>query len=382
MSTKVGAKQREPLLRPVEENKANGATPAKQEEGKADDAFFSIDKISPALAAIKNNRPTYSQGESGGIWRIIPIGTDRIAGACYDRAARIWNFSPAGPEGVACGKRQCALRGKNTGEVFSLLLRDTTLITGSCRGKLRFWNSTTGTLLKQGGEKEQNATGFYSMADIGDGRIVSGACQMPNPKPRDYEGAWNYFIKIWSANLTLECQLAGHTGGIPSIHHLGGNRIVSCSADKTMRIWDLSKKESIDVLQAHKDYIYCMGKVSNEQVLSGSRDRTIKLWDLTKGIPVSSFTMRKGEKIAHGSTVYDLSVRGDCAVSGSRDGFVRVWDIRTPNCLKILTPEDGYVYSATFLPNGNIAAGTSGIMAQGKKDRYNAHVAVWDLRNA
>lgn len=382
MSAKVGPKETGSIIYPIQENKANGAgapkkEEPKKEEGKVDASLFSFDKMSAALDAIKDKEPTYSQGKSGGVWRIRPIGTDRVAGACYDRTAKIWNFS-TGQEGVVCGDTQFVLRGKRTGELLSLLMRDTTLITGSFRGKLQFWNSTTGALVKQGGEKEDHGTGFYSMADIGEGRIATGSCQ----RPAKHKGAWNHVVKIWNADLKIDCQLVGHTGGIPAIHSLGGDRIVSCSADKTMRIWDLSKKTASGVVQAHEDYVYCMGKVSNEQVLSGSRDRTIKLWDLTKGTQVSSLTMKKTEKTAHASTVYDLDVMGSCAVSGSRDGYVKVWDLRTSSCMKTLAPDDGFVYSVTHFSNGNVAAGTGGIVEQGRKDRDKAHVAVWDLRKA
>jgi WD40 repeat protein len=71
------------------------------------------------------------------------------------------------------------------------------------------------------------------------------------------------------------------------------------------------------------------------------------------------------------------------AASASRDGYVKLWDFRTFKCIKVLDPEDGWVYGVNFASDGKIIAGTSGKQPTNraeKKVKNNAHLVAWDFR--
>lgn len=45
--------------------------------------------------------------------------------------------------------------------------------------------------------------------------------------------------------------------------HPGGKYIVSCSDDKTLRIWDYKNKRCAKTLVAHEHFVTCIGKLEN-----------------------------------------------------------------------------------------------------------------------
>lgn len=70
-------------------------------------------------------------------------------------------------------------------------------------------------------------------------------------------------------------------------------------------------------------------QVDGNRIVSGSTDRTVKVWDATEG--TCTLTLE-----GHNSTVRCLVVVGDLIVSGSRDMTLRVWRLSTAECLHVL----------------------------------------------
>jgi U3 small nucleolar RNA-associated protein 15 len=98
--------------------------------------------------------------------------------------------------------------------------------------------------------------------------------------------------------------------------------VISGSDDKTLKVWDVSTSEALNVFEDHTDYIRA-GLVSVENpnlVLSGSYDQTVKLWDLRSNSCVMSMN--------HGAPVEEvLMYPGGGAIVSAGGTTVKVWDL-------------------------------------------------------
>ena len=61
-----------------------------------------------------------------------------------------------------------------------------------------------------------------------------------------------------------------------------GSRIVSGSADKTVKIWDATTGACFNTLEGHNSYVISICISSDgSRIVSGSFDNTVKIWDAT-----------------------------------------------------------------------------------------------------
>jgi len=102
--------------------------------------------------------------------------------------------------------------------------------------------------------------------------------------------------------------------------------IVTCSADKNIRIWGLDFGDCHKALFAHQDSILQVAFVpqnsdgSGHHFFSASKDRTIKYWDGDKFEQIQRLDGHHGEIWA-----LAISKTGNFIVSASHDKSIRVW---------------------------------------------------------
>ncbi len=312
--------------------------------------------------------PIYSTTNNGGIWRVMALDPQTIVSASYDHLAKIW--TPKENEKGTYLANIKVLKGHKR-EVLSLAkLSEDVFLTGSSDSTIHFWNTKDGSLLHSIKDKK-NPTGFYSMKVI-DNNIATGACQ----RPKNHYDSWEHDIKIWGiSKRKFKYNLKGHTAGISEIVKLDENHIATSSGDSTIRVWDLVNRSTCMIFKSHEDYVYGLTKLGSSHLISASRDRSIRFFDVKAGKEAGQFSHTEDKK-AHSSTVYDVNSLGNNIIaSASRDGYVKIWDARNLKCIKMLDPDDGYVYSVNFSPDGKIFAGTSG------KNCYNdANVVGWNFQ--
>lgn len=157
--------------------------------------------------------------------------------------------------------------------------------------------------------------------------------------------------------------LSGHTGAITSlIFSPGGRALASASLDKTVRLWDVSTRKQLQLLQhlepvtavlfSTDDHLVltasgasawlwdaATGKQLRElrdpsgvsaisfvgksgRILTGSQDGTLRMWDQTSGAELQSFR-------GHTGKINSIAITSDgkSIVSGSADKTVRLWDV-------------------------------------------------------
>ena len=130
-----------------------------------------------------------------------------------------------------------------------------------------------------------------------------------------------------------------------------GQRIVSGSVDKTVRLWDAATGQPIGApLTGHTDLVTSVAfSPDGKRIVSGSVDNTVRVWDADTGQPIGA------PLTGHTGAVYSVafSPDGKRIVSGSDDKTVRVWDADTGQPIGApLTGHTGAVYSVAFSPDG------------------------------
>lgn len=89
----------------------------------------------------------------------------------------------------------------------------------------------------------------------------------------------NYDSKTWNKEISLP---KAHNQAITSLCESGTNKLVSSSLDHTIKIWDIETKtfDLITTLTDHTDSVYKVIILSsNNNIMSCSGDKTIRLWN-------------------------------------------------------------------------------------------------------
>jgi len=125
----------------------------------------------------------------------------------------------------------------------------------------------------------------------------------------------------WPACLST---LLGHSAPVSSVClSVDGQRIVSGSADNTVKIWDVATGSCVTTLQGHSNPVtsVCLS-VDGQRIVSGSYDKTVKIWDVATGSCVT--TLQGHSKLV--SSVC-LSVDGQTVTSNDISGKSLHWDV-------------------------------------------------------
>jgi WD40 repeat protein len=119
----------------------------------------------------------------------------------------------------------------------------------------------------------------------------------------------------------------GHRGSVSGLAVLDAQRFVSCSHDKTLRLWDVESGGELRRFEGHEGPLLSLIPLDRRRVLSGSADKTIRLWDVETGVELRRF-------VGHEGGVTCLALLGGRVLSGSEDRTLRLWDIDTGQQLR------------------------------------------------
>lgn len=147
-----------------------------------------------------------------------------------------------------------------------------------------------------------------------------------------------------------------------------GHYALSCSWDKTLRLWDLQKWVPTRRFDGHgHDVLSVAFSSDNRQIISGSRDKTIRLWNTLAECKYS--IQEEGHTDWVSSVRFSPSTSNPIIVSCGWDKMVKVWNLS--NC-KLKTNHyghTGYLNTITISPDGSLCA-------TGGKD---CQAMLWDL---
>ncbi len=372
-------------------------------------------------------------GHRGAVWdaRYAPDGK-RLASISADGDARIWD--------VASGRTLRTLAGHAPSGAPQVAWTPdgARLVTGDGAGIVRIWNTTTGALERKldahAGmvvEVYVDPTGATILSSGSDGvtsvwDLATGARRATLPSPGEgnmaraifaprsdrvlvvYTTGWSPgWARLWTPATGAIVDLKGHNDTVwfPRFDPQG-TRLATCSADRTVRIWDVATGKLLRVLGGHDETVGDVAWSPDGTMLaSGSSDHTIKIWDAATGairfglrghtakINRLTFTasgelisiaadgtargwdVQRGALVAtyaHGGFLYQLSVRPDDAqlATGSLAGTIKLWSLAERDLTRTLTGTQGEVYAAPQYGPGRATALRVG----------DAGVEQWDVR--
>jgi WD40 repeat protein len=146
--------------------------------------------------------------------------------------------------------------------------------------------------------------------------------------------------------------LRGHSDNVSCVAAAGLERLVSGSADKSVKVWDVKSGVCQWTLEDHRDSVTCVTALRPDVLASGSDDGTVKVWDATYG---QLFVTLEG----HAQSVRGVAaIAPDRLVSSSDDKTLKIWDVTTGQCLRTLQGHQDRVRSVTAFGSGCVASGS------------------------
>lgn len=153
--------------------------------------------------------------------------------------------------------------------------------------------------------------------------------------------------------------LVGHAHNVCTLDVTpGGKYIVSGGWDAQARVWAVGKWETEFTLTGHDVSVWAVLALDENTIVTGSADKNIRIFDLRKGVA--------GEVQPSSTIVTPDLVRALCRLpeghpsgadiaSASNDGVLRLWRLNG-TLVAELRGHESFVYSLAVLPSGEIVS--------------------------
>jgi WD40 repeat protein len=308
-----------------------------------------------------NNTAAYSAGADGLLkfWQ-LPIAPARALTPHTD-AVTFLTLSPDGNQVItasadktvrfstfADGKQVRQLTGP-AAAVRAVALSPTLIAGGTADQRLFLWNAADGKVVSQ------------QVAHAGP---VNGVAFHPQNNQLVTAGG-DGLLKFWAMPPVPGRALTHPDAVLASTATADGKRLITGSADKIVRSWNLTNNAMERQFQGHTAPVTAVALSANGQVLaSGSADQTIRFWDQTNG-------KEKSVVGAHAGTVTALfcNPASTQLVSASADGTVKLWGLAAAPP-RIFTHLDQVTSTALSLDGAKLLTGCTDKQAR-----------LWNLTN-
>jgi WD40 repeat protein len=291
--------------------------------------------------------------------RLWDVNTGECLNTLIKHTSRVWTvtFSPDGKI-LASGSddKTIKLWDVITGVCIRTLRLDTYRIKSICFSPdgtmlastsadetVSLWDVSEGKCLKMQGHSGR----VQSVAFSPDGKIL-------------VSGGDDCTVRLWDISTGVCIKvLQGHTADVNSVTFSpSGETIASGSNDRKIRLWDVGTGQCLKVLRGHTAAVQSvafspiplrgnkLGKASGfafwtqescHTLVSCSADETVKLWDIITGECLKTLHEHLG-------TVWSVAVspQGTTIASGSQDETIKLWDANSGQCLKTLRAKRPY----------------------------------------
>ncbi len=246
-----------------------------------------------------------------------PPGCSIVISSSWDNTIKIWDVSTL--------ELKCTCTG-HTNKINGICCNKnaTIVVSGSDDESIRVWSFVNSNV----------ACSLVITYTVG----IRSVC-IANDESRIISGSDDSLINIWSISTgDLLHSLSGHTGSIEYlIINKLDTKIVSTGGDyldrdNSIRIWDLGQRRCEIVLDnGHTESVYCARYSDDESmIVTCSIDKTIKLWSSSTGELLQTFV---GHYECVSSVCFSPNGFNKVLLSGSKDGSIKIWDIESGSCL-------------------------------------------------
>ena len=186
-----------------------------------------------------------------------------------------------------------------------------------------------------------------------EGHLSSITCALALSDGRIVSGSDDNSLRVWDTSDGQCLQvLTGHSAKVTCVEALSDGRIVSGSDDNSLRVWDTSDGRCLQVLAGHSRPVRCVVVLPDGRIVSGSGDHSLRVWDISGGRCLQVLT-------GHSARITCVEALSDGRiVSGSVDNSLRVWDTSDGQCLQVLTGHSAKVTCVEALSDGRIVSGS------------------------
>jgi hypothetical protein len=194
----------------------------------------------------------------------------------------------------------------------------------------------------------------------------------PDGKKLASGGSQDRLVNVWDlspgyANAKLEQTIENHADWVFGLAFSpDGKHVLTCSRDKTAKVWDLTTKESVLTFPDHQNAVYGVAiKPDGKVAYSVGEDNQLRFWNATG----------EGKQIkavgGHGKAVFRVlsNPKQPILATCSADTTVRLWNAENGTALRTLSGHTDWVYALAFSPDGNLIASGS----------WNGEVKIWKV---
>jgi WD40 repeat protein len=161
----------------------------------------------------------------------------------------------------------------------------------------------------------------------------------------------------------LWCIPPGHYGSPGAVAVLSDSRIISCSPDTLLQVWDTESGQVLATLAGHQGPVNAVAALSDSCVVSCSDDGTLRVWDIHSGRALATLV---DESMALAVAVFPEGR----VVSGSSNGTLRVWDIHGRRVVATLAGHQAPITALAVFPDGRVVSGS-----------LDSTVRVWEVES-
>jgi WD40 repeat protein len=194
----------------------------------------------------------------------------------------------------------------------------------------------------------------------------------PDGKKLASGGSQDRLVNVWDltpgcANAKLEQTIENHADWVFGVAFSpDGKHLLTCSRDKTAKVWDLATKESVLTFPDHQNAVYGVAVKPDGKVgYSVGEDNQLRLWNAAAdGKQVRAVA-------GHGKAILRVLYhpKQPLLATCSADTTVRLWNADNGQAVRTLTGHTDWVYALAFSPDGNLVASGS----------WNGEVKVWKV---